>query len=87
MPVGNVAGQASAVSEKLQRYASVLLMSASSDGELIPAVKAADAKYTSRTEGQPGTLAFRTFVQVCHCCLVPMSICIFLIFKDDAAAL
>jgi hypothetical protein len=53
---------------ELQRYASVLLITPSQGTDLIPAIKGAAHQYTSRTEGEPGTFAFRTFVQVCNAC-------------------
>ena len=63
-------------SQTLQRYASVLLMipSQESGEDLISALKLGDSQYTSRTEGEPGTLAFRTFLQACPviCTLTPL---------------
>lgn len=56
-------------SQKLERYASVLVMSPShrEDSNFISALKLNDSKYSSRTEGDPGTLAHRTFLQACPC--------------------
>lgn len=50
--------------EGLPRYASALLVSPSKGEDSFTDIRLDDPIYTTRPEGQPGTLIYRTFLQV-----------------------
>ena len=50
--------------EGLPRYASALLVSPSKGEDSFTDIRLDDPVYTTRPEGQPDTLAYRTFLQV-----------------------